>query len=115
MAGIRIIGPVALLTNGDMSQASLQSKAMDMLAFPFGALEAIWTGTPTGILKVEGSLDGTAFYPINVFVNNPAGSANSTLINMQGVGFRYMRLVYTRTSGTGSLTINGFAKAGGGS
>lgn len=88
---------------------------MDMQSLPYASFEAIWTGTPTGTFSIEGSLDNTNWYPTGADVNNPAGSADSTLENLGfPAGFRYIRLSYTNISGVGLLTINGMAKAGGG-
>lgn len=92
---------------------AIASTAMDLQSLPFAALEAIWTGTPTGTFSVDGSLDKVTWYPTNTSVNNPAGSASSTLINIGfPIGFRWLRLSYTNASGVGALTVNGMAKGG---
>lgn len=111
MGGVRTLGPVEILSAGDMS-GNLTTNGVDMLSMPFGAIEAEWTGSPTGTFSVDGSLDNSNWYPTGTDVNNPEGSADSTLINLQGIGFRYLRLSYTRTSGTGSLTVTFFGKGG---
>lgn len=98
------------------------SGSMDLMSMPFAAFEAIWTGTPVGTFSVDGSL-GTLdssgnmlWYPTGTSVNNPAGTSDSTLVNLGfPCGFRYIRLSYTNASGVGVLKINGMAKAGGGS
>lgn len=98
-----------------MSQSTLRTSAVDVRSLPFGALEAVWTGSPTGTFSVDASLDGTTWYPTGTTVNSPAGGADSTLINLSGMGFCYVSLKYTRTGGTGSLTVTAYGKAGGGS
>lgn len=103
--------------SGDLTTA-----AIDVRSFPYAAIQAVWTGTPTGTFSVDGSIDNvqnpsqvTNWFPTGTSVNNPAGSADSTLINLQGVGFSWLRLSYTAGSGSGSLSVLFFAKAGGGS
>jgi hypothetical protein len=120
LGGIRTYGPYVVLEAGDMS-ADVASAAIDMLSLPFGALEAAWTGSPVGTFSVDGSIQNvasadlvTTWYPTGTAIEDPAGAAGSTLINLSGVGFRWLRLSYTRTSGTGSLTVTAFGKGAGG-
>jgi hypothetical protein len=101
--------------------APIFSDAVDILSLPFGAINALWTGNPVGTFSVDGSIDVVSnaslvvnWYPTGTIVNNPAGSANSTLINLMGMGFRWLRLSYTPISGAGSLTVIMFAKGAGG-
>lgn len=73
-----------------------------------------FTGTPTGTFSVHGSVDhqevnnvvvraGT-FVPITLDPSPVAsGSAGSVLINLNQLAFPYIKLVYTRTSSTGTL------------
>jgi hypothetical protein len=102
--------------------ADLTTAAIDVRSFPFAAIQAVWTGSPTGTLSIDGSIDNvqnpsqvTNWFPTGTSVTSPTGSADSTLINLQGVGFAWLRLSYTYSSGTGSLSVLMFAKAGGGS
>lgn len=76
------------------------------------AMELNWTGTAVGTLSVDGSIDGTVWYPTGQAVTNPdgSGSANNSLINMMGVGFRYLSLSYINASGSGVLTVIATAK-----
>lgn len=103
--------------SGDLTTA-----AIDVRSFPYAAMQAVWTGSPTGTFTVEGSIDNvqnpsqvTNWFDTGTTVNSPGGSADSTLINLQGVGFAWLRLKYAFSSGTGSLDILMFAKSGGGS
>lgn len=116
MGGTRTYGPYTVLTAGDMS-GNLTSPGVDMLSLPFGAIELIWVGTPTGTFSVDGSIDAVSnsslvsnWYPTGTFVNSPAGSSSSTLINLMGIGFRWLRISYTRTGGSGSLSVKIFGK-----
>lgn len=109
--GIRTVGPVNLLTGGDMSQASVASKALNVASMIAGNLEAIWTGTPTGTFSLQASNDAVNWYDTGTAIQAPAGGAASTMVEMTQIGFTYVRLKYTKTSGAGSLTVNGMAKA----
>jgi hypothetical protein len=95
---------LTLLTAGDMSQATLTTASQQVdLAFGF-SVQAIATGAPVGALKLQISLDGTNFvdYPSS---SQAVSAAGSFIWNVADVMFRYFRVVYTKTSGTGSLTI----------
>lgn len=116
MGGVRTFGPFPVLTAGDMS-GNLTTPGVDMLSLPFGAIELVWSGTPTGTFSVDGSIDNAAtynlvtnWYPTGTFINAPSGSPGSTLINLMGIGFRWIRVSYTRSSGSGSLNVKIFGK-----
>lgn len=116
--GVRTYGPYRVLSSGDLS-ADLSSPAVDMLSLPFGAIELVWTGDAVGVFSVDGSIDNVPnasdvvnWYPTNTDVNNPAGASSSTLVNLSGVGFRWIRVSYVSTSGTGALNVTFFGKGG---
>lgn len=90
------------------------------------AIQLQWTGTPTGTFVVQGSLDynpqlaqnsNQSGAPNNgtwtslVLSSTPAasGSSGQALINLNQLGFPYIRTQYTNASGTGVLT--GFLSA----
>lgn len=83
------------------------------------AIQAFWTGTPTGTLKLQASCDSP---PKQTQVSNGgpdavtnwsdiadssysiAGDAGNYMWNFNGSFYNYVRLVYTNASGTGSLS-----------
>ena len=90
------------------------------------AIQLQWTGTPTGVFEVQGSID---YVPVSMQANswgppNPGtwtkidlfdafgnppealGTDGQILINMNQLAFPYIRIVYTNASGNGVL--NGF-------
>lgn len=79
-------------------------------------MELNWTGTAVGTLIVQGSINASTWYDTGQNVTNPtgAGSLDNSLINLAGVGFRYLRLKYTNSSGSGTLTCTAMAKGIGG-
>lgn len=77
------------------------------------SVQFIWTGTPTGAFFVEGSTDNVNFQPLSLSpAPVAAGSADNWLVEVLGLTCPYFRLRYARTSGTGFLTANIFAKMG---
>lgn len=102
--------PVKILTNGDMSQASLQSTAIDLNQLDLTSIQAIWTGgSASGTLKIQVSNDMVDLASQVTHWTDYTGSdetvsgAGDVLWNMSFVGYRWVRMVYTRTSGSGSL------------
>lgn len=110
-------------TAGDMSLASVTSDVIDLENVIYLAIQAVWTGTPTGTIKLEascdlgrgnpGNLDGTGvtnWTDVPSATLSPAGSASSGFIELKESGFKWARLVYTRSGGSGSLTARFNAK-----
>jgi hypothetical protein len=66
-----------------------------------------WTGSPVGSLVVQGTLDEEEPYE---WADLPEGTANinganSTMFNYSQVGWLVIRVLYTRTSGSGTLDV----------
>lgn len=105
-----------ILTACDMSTTSCVSKGVDLNQLNLASMQAVYTGSPTGTLKVQVSTDnvpvGLGSNPGSNVVNwtDYTGSsvsisaAGNTLYNMSFVGYRWARLVYTKGSGTGSIS-----------
>ncbi len=74
---------------------------------------ASWTGTPAGTFALQCSFDGTTWTTVPgaaaEFTANsqtqPAGGAGSAVWNWSNVPGNMARIRYTRTGGTGTLTI----------
>lgn len=92
--------------SGDLTGAAITFD--DFLGIFFAAT---WTGTPTGTLAVQASVDGTTWFTIGTtgdgvgFTANPAGSASSAWANVYDVYASYVRVIYTAGSGSGTLTV----------
>lgn len=101
-----------LLSAGNMS-GNINSPLQRLNQMQIGALQASWSGsTPVGTLKLQISNDdpdvvGTS----NVIWTDYTGSSTDVngngnfLWNLLSLGFNCVRVVYTRTSGSGSLKI----------
>jgi len=112
-----------LTINAQSMGASVTSAVTDVRFLDNIGFQVIWTGTPTGSFDVQGSMDyalgsgstvlnaGTwTSIPLSGLVN-PAGSASNIPISITEFPFPYIRLVYTRVSGTGTLNAYISAKA----
>lgn len=90
------------------------------------AYDISWTGTPTGTFTVEVSnsysqapngdvltVGNWTQLPSTAFVGSmptPSGSSGNGMIDIVGTEANCIRLVYTRSSGTGALTVYPCAK-----
>jgi hypothetical protein len=98
-----------IITAGDMSAATINSAGQDIQNVPLGAIHAVWTGAPVGTIIVQASADLTSTAASVVNWTTVSGStvavsgAGDVMINFSNVGYKWMRLQYTKTSGTGTL------------
>lgn len=111
-----------ILSAGDMSQATLTSDGLDLQQVPLASIHAVFTGSPVGTLTLEVSNDKVAAVNGSNQATNVTtwttytGSSQSIsasgdfLYNLLSTGYRWIRLKYTRTSGTGSLTVTSVTK-----
>lgn len=106
-----------ILTAGDMSQATVVSIGLDMDQIFVGSVQAHWTGTPVGDFTIEISNDIVAVSqgadPAANVVNwttytgssqAAGGAAGSFMWNISNIGVRWLRLKYTKSGSTGSVT-----------
>lgn len=94
-----------IIAAGDLS-GNLTSDVIDVrLQYGFSVFAA-WTGTPTGTLKLQASPDGVNQWADVPSVSvAPAGGSSSWFTNQQWQFYPYIRFVYLRTAGTGSLDL----------
>jgi hypothetical protein len=111
-----VLAPHNIITAGSMSGA-LTSDATSIQYMDNICIELVWTGTPTGTFSIEGSLTyqtnsvGTGvsnagtWVPITLTPPPAAtGSAGSILLDLNQLSFPYIRVKYSPTSGSGTLT-----------
>lgn len=105
-----------LLTESDMSDATISTEAILIDQIYGMSFQAVYTGSPVGSLIVELSNDITSE---GESVTNwtecsdtevSISAAGNSLINYDGVHAKWARVTYTKTSGTGSLSLTYFAK-----
>lgn len=90
------------------------------------SFQASWVGTPTGNISVQVSddmgADSIGTSPLGTGITNwtdvsgssqPAGgSAGNFGYNLPNIGYKWARLIYTFTSGTGTLNARAEIKGG---
>lgn len=96
-----------IVTNGDMS-SNITSTVVDLSRTDGYSISSSWTGAPAGTIKLQVSIDNILFfdYPSSATVVSGAGSA---MWEITTAFYDKVQLVYTRSSGTGTLNaqING--------
>jgi hypothetical protein len=103
------------IVSGDMSQASITSAVSNIEFLDNIGLQLIFTGTPTGTFSVElsinysqdqqGNVTNTGTWTPMTFSSTPvaSGAAGSVYIDINQISAPWMRVKYTKTSGTGTL------------
>lgn len=93
-----------IINAGDMS-ASVSSAAIDVSLQDDIGLEIAWTGTPTGTITINASNNGGTFYSLTfaTALTQPSGSASGIVVALANYPFTYLKVTYTRSSGSGSL------------
>jgi len=104
--------------NATMTGTAVLTSAPVTLDQIYGfAIQAFWTGTPTGTLKLQvscdapvgttqtsnGGPDSITNWTDLASSSQAVGGINSYVWNINGSFYRYVRVVYTNATGTGSL------------
>lgn len=105
-------GPNGLqvITSGDMSAASVTSDSFTVQHTPIVCIELNWAGAaPVGTAQLQGSVSGLNWFNVGstVAVSGASGTVQVTDAN---AGYLFARVVYTRTSGSGTLQAYSEAK-----
>lgn len=107
----KVLQPIQRINGGDMSQASLTSQVVDGRYLEQIKWQLVWAGTPTGTFSLQESLDYNPVTQVGTWfddgagITGPSGSAGSAMINLMNRAPAFYRVVYTRTSGTGTLNV----------
>lgn len=98
-----------IVINGDMS-ADITSGSYVIGNATAMSVQLTWSGTaPVGDLKVQASNDGTNWVDTDAVVA-VATNTDSTLANFEEPGWKWFRIFYDRTSGTGNLNVHLFGR-----
>lgn len=92
-----------LVDAGDMSETSLSGS----LAIPhigMVAVQYVATGAPVGTLVVQASNDGTNWSDI-AGASASISAAGNGMFNFITTAYSYIKVVYTKGSGTGALSV----------
>lgn len=94
---------INVVSNGDMT-TTLTSTPLNINEVTLNGIQCVWTGaTPIGSLAVQVSNDNITYTTVGTLA--VSGNSGSDAFNVQQSGFAWLRVVYTPTSGTGSLNI----------
>jgi len=112
----RVIPPYKVISAGDMS-GDITGKVTSVTFSDTLTYGIAWTGTsPVGTMKVQGSLDYTetadhtvldagTWFDLPLAPAPAVSGATGTLsISLRFHSFPWLRLVYSRSSGTGTMT-----------
>lgn len=93
------------LLDGQSMAASFNSEPISVLEFNGYSIQCVWTGSPTGTLKLQISNDTEE--PTNWDDLDDSSvsitTAGSETYIVAEVEYGFVRIVYTRSSGTGSF------------
>ncbi len=98
--------------SGSMA-ASITSAATILDKIDQVAIQIAWTSSDAvGTIAVQGSVDGLQWddVPFSPALPQPSSNNNSYMIALAEIPFMYIRVKYTRTSGTGTLSAKLSAK-----
>lgn len=113
---------VTILSAGDMSSSSLTSIGVDLQQMFGFSIQAVMTDAPVGTLKlqvsndiVQPSLGTDPAANVTNWIDYTGSSqsisaAGNFLWDVADANYRWVRAVYTKTSGTGALTFTFFGK-----
>lgn len=103
-----------IISAGNMASATLTSSSHDISQMYGYAIHAVFTGSPVGTIAVQGTCDDVNVVASPTWTTVSSGSiaaAGDILFNITGMAsYIYVRVVYTKGSGTGSLTVKLSAK-----
>lgn len=108
--------PTNVITNGDMSAASLTSTPMVIQQLSLISFQAVWTGTsPVGTLQVQvsndfalngdGSIRNAGTWTNLGSTSAVSGNSGNLEISLHDIPSYAIRIVYTKASGTGTLNV----------
>jgi hypothetical protein len=104
-----VLKPVKFIAAQSMG-ADFTAALPSTLQVDLVGIQLNYTGSPVGVIEVQGSLDNVNFSSLYLNVNgNPATNiaiptnTSPIAIDLYGSAMPYLRIKYTRTSGTGSM------------
>jgi len=90
-----------IITNGDMS-GNITSSVTPLAITDGYSISAIWTGSPSGIMKIQVSRDNVTFYDYPGSQISVSG-AGDQMWEITTANYSQVQLVYIASSGSGTL------------
>jgi hypothetical protein len=105
----RVIFPFKAINAGDLSEASITGTASNIAHMNHVAYQAVCSGggSPVGSLTIQESCDGVSYATISTTAITADGTY---LVDLPFISGHWIRPVYTKTSGTGAITVTLVAK-----
>ena len=104
-----VLNPVKFV-NAQALTGNFNSSAINVLQSDVVDIQCNYTGSPSGTLTIQGSLDGVNYAAIpfqsgtSVVTSLTLPTATSPiLVNIINAGLKFVRISYTFTSGSGSM------------
>lgn len=107
-----VLLPKHILVDGDMS-LDAESSVIDGTYQDNIGLQIEWTGSPTGTISIQASIDYDARFNTGTFyelsfspaLGQPAGAADGYLVNLNQLPFPFYKVSYDAAGGTGVLNV----------
>lgn len=102
------------LVNAESMGADITSRAIQFDNVTRMSIHIIMTGSPVGVVSLQCSNDLVSDHSSDTVTNwvdytdgsSVVSGADQVMFNIRDVSFKWIRLVYVRGSGTGSMTTN---------
>lgn len=115
---MRIHNQSLTLDSTNMASATITSRGVWLGHIADFSIQLVFTGAPVGTFKLQASNDvgtedkgGAGWSDTGVThwtdldSSQAISAAGDLMYNYRGAGFRWVRVVYTKTSGTGTITV----------
>jgi|ERR1019366_8811058 hypothetical protein len=103
---------VQVVTNGNMSTAEIDSTGIDVNQLVNASFQAQFSGSPVGTMKLQFSdsltylcTDSRILWTDYTGSSTSISGAGTFAYNLLQAGYRCVRLVYLKTSGSGTLNV----------
>jgi len=106
------VATIHSISNGDMSQANIISDAYNVNEVISFCFQAIWSGSPEGVVVLEASINGTDFTEIDECRYTIETSPDTYMVNVEKHAYTFVRFKFTKTSGSGTLNVYFNSKRG---
>lgn len=99
-----IYDPIPVITAGNMA-SSITSSACDLTYYDGFAIQAVYTGSPSGSFKIQVSADAGVCTNFSDYTNSSQtiSAAGDFIWIVNSSAYHCARLVYTVTSGSGTV------------
>lgn len=94
-----------LVDNQAISAVTFNSSGLPLAQMYGYSIQALWTGTLAGTIKLQATIDGSTWSDIGSTSQALGGAAGSFLWNVTGAFYNQVRVALTGVTGTGNLTV----------